>query len=81
MSESGHFVAIEYKHDVGYHYAVDRAGRVWECRPLTWQGAHVRNHIRLQKCEVPGCLQEYGATDMDPKTGRLRCYRCWKEAQ
>jgi hypothetical protein len=28
--------------DIGYHFAVDRAGRVWECRPLSYQGAHVR---------------------------------------
>jgi len=29
--------------DIGYHYAIDPSGRVWECRPLTWQGAHVKN--------------------------------------
>ncbi len=29
--------------DIGYHYLVDPAGRVWEGRPLTWQGAHVKN--------------------------------------
>ena len=28
--------------DIGYHYVVDPAGRIWEARPLTWQGAHVR---------------------------------------
>ena len=28
--------------DIGYHYAVDPSGRLWECRPLTWQGAHVK---------------------------------------
>lgn len=27
--------------DIGYHYIVDRAGRVWEGRPLEYQGAHV----------------------------------------
>lgn len=26
--------------DIGYHYIVDRAGRIWEGRPLTYQGAH-----------------------------------------
>ncbi|MEQ9455668.1 MAG: peptidoglycan recognition family protein [Phycisphaeraceae bacterium] len=26
--------------DIGYHYVVDRAGRVWEARPLIYQGAH-----------------------------------------
>ncbi len=30
--------------DIGYHYAVDRAGRVWETRPIAWQGAHVKDH-------------------------------------
>ena len=28
--------------DVGYHYLIDPAGRVWQGRPLEWQGAHVR---------------------------------------
>ncbi len=27
--------------DIGYHYAIDPAGRVWCCRPLSYQGAHV----------------------------------------
>lgn len=27
--------------DIGYHFAVDPAGRVWEGRPLSLQGAHV----------------------------------------
>ncbi len=27
--------------DIGYHYIVDRAGRVWEGRPIAYQGAHV----------------------------------------
>lgn len=30
--------------DIGYHYAIDRQGRVWVCRPLVYQGAHVKNH-------------------------------------
>jgi hypothetical protein len=30
--------------DIGYHYAIDPAGRVWEARPLSWQGAHVKDH-------------------------------------
>jgi len=28
--------------DIGYHFAIDPAGRVWEGRPLQFQGAHVR---------------------------------------
>lgn len=30
--------------DIGYHYAIDPAGRVWEGRPTDWQGAHVKYH-------------------------------------
>ena len=30
--------------DIAYHFAVDRAGRVWQARPLAYQGAHVRGH-------------------------------------
>jgi hypothetical protein len=27
--------------DIGYHFIIDPAGRVWQGRPLDWQGAHV----------------------------------------
>ena len=30
--------------DIGYHYAVDPAGRVWQARPIFYQGAHVKDH-------------------------------------
>lgn len=30
--------------DIGYHFGIDRAGRVWECRPIQYQGAHVKNN-------------------------------------
>lgn len=29
--------------DIGYHYAIDPQGRIWEGRPLSWQGAHVED--------------------------------------
>lgn len=29
--------------DIGYHFVIDRAGRIWEGRPLIYQGAHVKN--------------------------------------
>ena len=32
--------------DIGYHYAVDRMGRIWQLRDLRFQGAHVKNHNR-----------------------------------
>ncbi|MBL9121030.1 MAG: N-acetylmuramoyl-L-alanine amidase [Phycisphaerae bacterium] len=30
--------------DIGYHYIIDREGRVWEGRSLRYQGAHVKYH-------------------------------------
>lgn len=27
--------------DIGYHFAIDRAGRIWQLRSLKYQGAHV----------------------------------------
>lgn len=30
--------------DIGYHFVIDRAGRVWEARPIAYQGAHVKDH-------------------------------------
>ncbi|MEE9213111.1 MAG: peptidoglycan recognition family protein [Phycisphaeraceae bacterium] len=30
--------------DIGYHYVIDRAGRLWECRDFHYQGAHVKNN-------------------------------------
>ena len=29
--------------DLGYHYVIDRAGRIWEGRSLSYQGAHVKH--------------------------------------
>lgn len=29
--------------DIGYHFAIDPAGRIWAARPLDRQGAHVRD--------------------------------------
>jgi N-acetylmuramoyl-L-alanine amidase CwlA len=28
--------------DIGYHFAIDRMGRVWQLRPLAYEGQHVR---------------------------------------
>lgn len=30
--------------DIGYHFTIDRAGRIWEARSLGLQGAHVKDH-------------------------------------
>jgi hypothetical protein len=30
--------------DVGYHFIIDRSGRIWEGRAIQYQGAHVKNN-------------------------------------
>lgn len=30
--------------DIGYHFAIDPSGRVWQARPLELQGAHVKDN-------------------------------------
>ncbi|MCB9845331.1 MAG: N-acetylmuramoyl-L-alanine amidase [Phycisphaeraceae bacterium] len=30
--------------DIGYHYSIDPAGRIYQCRPVTLQGAHVKDN-------------------------------------
>ncbi len=30
--------------DIGYHYIIDRKGRLWQGRDMRYQGAHVRDH-------------------------------------
>jgi N-acetyl-anhydromuramyl-L-alanine amidase AmpD len=30
--------------DIGYHYVIDRSGRIWEARPIQYQGAHVASN-------------------------------------
>lgn len=53
--------------DIGYHFVVDRAGRVWEGRPLSYQGAHVSDHN-------PGNIGVVALGDLDqqvPSTDQL----------
>lgn len=30
--------------DIGYHFAIDRQGRIWQLRPTRYQGEHVRDN-------------------------------------
>jgi len=30
--------------DIAYHWVIDRPGRVWQGRPMVYQGAHVKSH-------------------------------------
>ncbi len=65
--------------DIGYHFAVDRAGRVWQARTLLHQGAHVRNHNQHNvgivvlgnfDMQSPTHSQARGLTDL------VTCLRC-----
>ncbi|MFO0893619.1 MAG: peptidoglycan recognition family protein [Phycisphaerales bacterium] len=61
--------------DIGYHFVVDRGGRVWEGRSLRWQGAHVeaQNEGNVGIC----CLgnfdeQSPSQAQLDALEGQLR---------
>ena len=41
--------------DIGYHYLIDPAGRIWEGRGLRWQGAHAGNRS-LNRGNIGVCL-------------------------
>lgn len=50
-ASAGQIRRIQHEHmqgrgygDIGYHYLIDPAGRVWEGRDLRWQGAHARGN-------------------------------------
>jgi len=40
--------------DIGYHFLIDPSGRVWEGRPLRWQGAHASGSNNIANIGV--CL-------------------------
>jgi hypothetical protein len=40
--------------DIGYHFLIDRAGRIWEGRELRWQGAH--EGVGLNQGAIGICL-------------------------
>lgn len=46
--------------DIGYHYLIDPAGRIWQGRPLEWQGAHVKatNQGNLGICMLGNYQQQ-----------------------
>jgi len=52
--------------DIGYHYVIDPAGRVWEARNIRYQGAHVQdnNENNLGIC----CLGNYDEQQPTPAT-------------
>lgn len=68
--------------DIGYHYLIDPAGRVWEGRPVQYQGAHVKdqneNNLGIMvignfERQVPNAAQ---TTSLDRfVAGQMRQYR------
>jgi hypothetical protein len=53
--------------DIGYHFAIDRLGRVWQLRSLRYQGQHVRYNNEHNVGVV--CL---GNFDMQPMTEKQK---------
>ncbi|HGY92462.1 MAG TPA: hypothetical protein ENK43_14940 [Planctomycetes bacterium] len=52
--------------DIGYHFVIDGAGRIWEGRPLVWQGAHAGN-ADLNRGNIGICLMgNYDRMDVSP---------------
>lgn len=50
--------------DIGYHFSIDPQGRVWECRPLNLQGAHVSdNNEHNIGVMLMGNFNQHGATN------------------
>lgn len=52
--------------DLGYHFLIDRAGRVFEGRPIAWQGAHANGDNNRGNVGI--CL--LGNFAADPQRGR-----------
>jgi hypothetical protein len=68
--------------DIGYHYLIDPAGRVWEGRPIRFQGAHVsQNNEHNLGIQVMGNFDEQKPTPEQIRTldafvaDRMRAYR------
>jgi N-acetyl-anhydromuramyl-L-alanine amidase AmpD len=38
--------------DIGYHYIIDRAGRIWEGRPRCYQGAHCGGSANIENLGI-----------------------------
>lgn len=55
--------------DIGYHYVIDRAGRVWEGRPVSYQGAHAGGSNNLNNV---GVLVIGNFDQQQPTTAQLR---------
>lgn len=53
--------------DIGYHFVIDPSGRIWEGRPLRWQGAHAGSPA-ANRHNVGVCLM--GNFELGPPTAQ-----------
>lgn len=63
--------------DIGYHYLIDRAGRIWAGRSLAWQGAHAgdpeKNRGNIGICLLGNFVRgREGQEPTGPQTEALR---------
>ncbi len=59
--------------DIGYHFLIDPAGRIFQGRELTWQGAHAGDPSRNRHNVGVCLLGNYVATEQGrPPAGQLR---------
>jgi hypothetical protein len=62
--------------DIGYHFVIDPAGRVWEGRDLRWQGAHARgdnNRGNIGICVLGNFVRgKEGQRPTEPQLAALR---------
>ncbi len=63
--------------DIGYHYIIDPAGRIWEGRPLKWQGAHVEKNNEHNL----GVMLMGNFDEQRPTTAQLRSLESFVVAQ
>lgn len=62
--------------DIGYHFLIDPAGRIWEGRDLRWQGAHARgenNRGNIGICLLGNFMR--GREGQRPTTAQLASLR------
>lgn len=68
--------------DIGYHFVIDRSGRLWQGRELGYQGAHVKNYnpnnvgiMCLGNFELQQPTRAQTATLRDTTARLMRQYR------
>jgi N-acetyl-anhydromuramyl-L-alanine amidase AmpD len=81
-TESGRVVrSIQRKHmetdhfaDIGYHFLIDPAGRIWEGRAISQQGAHAGDDLS-NRGNVGICLMGDFRRDQDPTSEQMASLR------